>query len=210
MGTRMLQRRGTSAEWAAANPVLGDGELGLDRDTGVIKVGDGVTAWLTLTNIYRRFVDSVAKAGDTMTGLLIAPKLRVTGATAEVLIDDRDGTGQFSMYDNAGVLRFFSNGADRLSLTDTGDLNTSGTVSENGQRVYSPNNLQPITNPVAIVDAKGDLLVGTADNTVARVPVGNTDQVLVADPATASGVRWSTPATGASFGFAEVFLHGGS
>lgn len=48
MSTRMQQRRGLAAEWAAANTVLADGEIGIEKDTGVIKVGDGQTAWNTL------------------------------------------------------------------------------------------------------------------------------------------------------------------
>lgn len=42
---RFQLRRGTSTEWAAANPVLLEGEPGLDIDVGSIKYGDGVTAW---------------------------------------------------------------------------------------------------------------------------------------------------------------------
>ena len=38
-------RRGTSAEWASANPVLRSGEPGVDLDTGEFKIGDGVTQW---------------------------------------------------------------------------------------------------------------------------------------------------------------------
>jgi hypothetical protein len=38
-------RRGTSADWAAANPILAEGEPGVDIDTDGFKVGDGVTAW---------------------------------------------------------------------------------------------------------------------------------------------------------------------
>jgi|SRR5215211_5852724 len=45
MATRMQQRRSTSSEWAAANPVLADGEIGWEKDTGIIKMGDGVTLW---------------------------------------------------------------------------------------------------------------------------------------------------------------------
>ena len=43
MGTKMLQRRGTAADWASINPVLGEGELGFELDTGILKIGDGVT-----------------------------------------------------------------------------------------------------------------------------------------------------------------------
>jgi hypothetical protein len=41
-------RRGTSAEWAAANPVLAAGEPGVDLDTGDLKIGDGTTAWSSM------------------------------------------------------------------------------------------------------------------------------------------------------------------
>lgn len=45
---RFQFRRGTAAEWAAANPVLADGEPGVERDTGKQKIGDGVRAWNAL------------------------------------------------------------------------------------------------------------------------------------------------------------------
>jgi hypothetical protein len=44
-----------------------------------------------------------------------------------------------------------------------------------------------------LVDAKGDLIGASADNTPARVPVGADGQVLIADSSQASGVRWGTP-----------------
>lgn len=43
-----------------------------------------------------------------------------------------------------------------------------------------------------VMDAKGDLLVGTGADTYTILPVGTTGQTLVADPATSSGVKWST------------------
>jgi hypothetical protein len=41
-------RRGTSAVWAASNPVLHKGEPGLELDTGKFKIGDGYTLWSDL------------------------------------------------------------------------------------------------------------------------------------------------------------------
>lgn len=38
-------RRGDADEWADVNPVLDDGEPGIARDIGVLKLGDGVTPW---------------------------------------------------------------------------------------------------------------------------------------------------------------------
>ena len=40
------------------------------------------------------------------------------------------------------------------------------------------------------IDAKGDLILGTADNTIARVAVGSNGQVLTADSSASSGVKW--------------------
>ncbi len=52
----------------------------------------------------------------------------------------------------------------------------------------------------ALVDARGDLLVATADNTVARRGVGTDGQVLTADSTDATGVKWATPAAGGGSG----------
>jgi len=49
MATRMQQRRGTAAQWTAADPILAAGEIGFETDTSQFKMGDGVNAWSTLS-----------------------------------------------------------------------------------------------------------------------------------------------------------------
>jgi hypothetical protein len=46
-----------------------------------------------------------------------------------------------------------------------------------------------------LVDAKGDLLLGTAADTLARLGVGADGQILTADAAQAAGVKWAAPAS---------------
>ena len=41
-------RRDSSANWNSINPILAQGEFGLDLDTNKLKCGDGVTAWSNL------------------------------------------------------------------------------------------------------------------------------------------------------------------
>jgi hypothetical protein len=50
--------------------------------------------------------------------------------------------------------------------------------------------------PLTTINAKGDLLAGTADNAVTRVAVGANDTVLTADSSTASGVKWAAVSGG--------------
>ncbi len=58
---------------------------------------------------------------------------------------------------------------------------------------------------VSTIDAKGDLLVGTASDTIGRLAVGTDTYVLTADSSQASGIKWSAPAvSGATM--SDVFM----
>ena len=64
MANRIQLRRGGAQEWANSNPTLAQGELGIELDTGRFKIGDGVTAWNTLT--YERPVESTSNTANTL------------------------------------------------------------------------------------------------------------------------------------------------
>ena len=48
---RIQVRRGSATDWSGVNPILAAGELGVETDTRKIKVGDGSTAWNSLSYI---------------------------------------------------------------------------------------------------------------------------------------------------------------
>jgi hypothetical protein len=81
----ILLRRGTSTQWAAKNPVLGAGELGVDLSQGKMKLGDGVTAWNSLS-----FVTSGGGGGGggnswgSITGVLSSQ------ADLQLVLDDKE------------------------------------------------------------------------------------------------------------------------
>ena len=52
----------TDAEWSALNPVLADGEIGINRDGGRLKYGDGLTPWAGLPYLDESYARSVEVA----------------------------------------------------------------------------------------------------------------------------------------------------
>jgi hypothetical protein len=48
MPARIQKRRDTAANWTSVNPVLAQGEEGIELDTGKAKLGNGTTPWNTL------------------------------------------------------------------------------------------------------------------------------------------------------------------
>ena len=49
MSTVLIQnRRGTSTEWSAGNPILAAGEIGYETDSGKTKIGNGASQWSAL------------------------------------------------------------------------------------------------------------------------------------------------------------------
>ena len=61
-----------------------------------------------------------------------------------------------------------------------------------------------------LIDAKGDLIVGTAADTVSRLAVGTDGQVLTADSGEATGLKFATPASGGMTLISTTSLSGAS
>lgn len=51
MANQISIRRDTSANWSAVDPILKEGEMGFDKTSNKIKVGDGSTKWSALASL---------------------------------------------------------------------------------------------------------------------------------------------------------------
>jgi Major tropism determinant N-terminal domain len=49
MTVRIQHRRDTAANWTSNNPTLAQGEIGFETNTNLYKIGDGGTAWTSLS-----------------------------------------------------------------------------------------------------------------------------------------------------------------
>ncbi len=108
MANRIQLRRGGAQEWANANPTLAQGELGIELDTGRIKIGDGVTAWNTLR--YERPVESNTNTPNTLV--------------------QRDADGNFSAAIVTASL--IGNASTATRLDQTRQIQLSGDVTASG------------------------------------------------------------------------------
>lgn len=148
-------RHDTAANWTAKNPVLLDGELGVETDTTFFKIGDGATAWTSLKYVTSKSAvyDSVGRridtnylllSGGTLTGNLTAPSF-LTGSGAanyfqcqkfrgEVNADTYyhaidfgyKGHDQVDFYEYGGTWNFWKNTASSKGGTLVGSIRPDG------------------------------------------------------------------------------------
>jgi hypothetical protein len=150
------------------------------NDTDLVK--DGAAAIRTLGSS----VDTTTKALNPSTTL---GDIEYRSATANTNTRLPIGTTGQILSVVAGVPAWVAN--------DVGDITevAAGTGISGGGTSGSVT----ITNSMATaIDAKGDLIGGTGADTFSRLAVGANGTVLTADSAETTGLKWATPAGGAS------------
>ena len=86
-----------------------------------------------------------------------------------------------------------------LAVTNTfaaGTTIVAADMNTNFSDIESFVNSSPGLVQDSLVDAKGDLLAASADNTITRLGVGTDTYVLTADSTEATGIKWAAPTVG--------------
>ena len=68
MTSRMQQRRDTAANWTSNNPILAAGEIGFESDTSKMKIGNGSSAWSSLSYVSSGGTVTSVTGGTGLTG----------------------------------------------------------------------------------------------------------------------------------------------
>ena len=129
----------------------------------------------TSTDLVKDGATAIEALGDSIDASLLDLK---GGTTGQVLSKNSNTDMDFTwVTDAAGDITGVTAG------TGISGGGTSGTVT--------------VTNSMATaIDAKGDLIGGTGADTFARLAVGTNGQVLTADSAEATGLKWAAAASG--------------
>jgi hypothetical protein len=116
--------------------------------------------------------------------------------------------GQFAFTKDTNGLWYYD-GAAWVASGATGDI--EGVTAGVGISGGGTSGTVTITNSMATaIDAKGDLVAGTGADAFSRLAVGANGTVLTADSAAATGLNWTTPATGGYTQLASGSLSGAS
>ena len=173
--TRIKLRRATAAVWGNVNPVLALGEPGFEVDTNKLKIGNGTDAWATL---------DYASGGASV----------FVGTTAPVdpepnsLWWNSETGGLYILYGTTWVDASPAVAGPQGPQGIQGPVGPQGPQGEPGTPADSSALI-----PNSIIDAAGDLIVGSAADTPARLALGTNGQVLTSNGTTAT---WANPAVG--------------
>jgi hypothetical protein len=140
---------------------------------------------------------TVAGKGDQGTSSSISTWVK-TASGGETSLSGNDDNSQSLSYTIGQELVFINGtllkrGSDYTATNGTSITGLTALAANDVATVWTVNAFS-VTGAIAntIVDAKGDILVGTGADTPGRLAVGTNGQVLKADSTTGTGLAWGT------------------
>jgi hypothetical protein len=135
----------------------------------------------------KRFIDELELAVEAVEGSVDGPPFPDGGA----LVHDVNDSSKRMRIDAGAIAQ---SGLRVISMPNHDvDLASTGGTFAAASHTHTESDITDLGNYInsTVIDAKGDLIVGTADNAASRLAVGTDDYSLVADSSATEGIAWS-------------------
>lgn len=202
MAIQIQLRRGDAADWTATNPVLAEGEVGVEIDTLKLKVGNGVDNWNTLPYFGSAgTVTSVAMSVPT--GLQVSGSPITTSGTLGVTLQSGYSiptTASQTNWDTAYTDRLKWDGGSSGLTASTGRASLGATTV--GENLFTLTNPSAVTFPRFNADNTISALSDSAFRTAIGAGTGTVTSVTGTSPVASSG--GATPAISLASGYGDT------
>lgn len=145
----------------------------------------------------------VSTTGQAAGEALVSNGTTWAPSASPVVLDSRQVIAGTNMTGGGALTANVTLNVPTSSTTVVGavELATSAetTTGTDTARATTPAGVQAVRDlliPKSLVDAKGDILTATANDTPARLGVGTNGQVLTADSTQGTGIKWAAPSGG--------------
>jgi len=194
MATRMQQRRGTAAQWTAANPTLAAGEIGFETDTSKFKMGNGSSAWTALTYFasaselnaaIANLIDAAPGTLDTLNELAAAlgdDPAFFTNIAASIAgsINQHNGTTSVHGIANTALLATLANVATAKTEGETFTGTAITNHSNDTTQVHGIDDTAALARTTDVTTAIGNAVTGHSSDTTEVHGISNTANLVYA------------------------------
>jgi hypothetical protein len=196
----MQQRRGTAAQWTAANPILAAGEIGFATDTSKFKMGNGTSTWSQL-----EYFANAAELEQAITNVVgLAPE------TLNTLSEISDALG-----DNPDFLSALATNTrlDSAIVSQSAALTTATNYASGLLNTHVQNTLQvhgiPDTSLLAttahVATAKSEATTAAATDATSKAATAKSEAITAAGTAADTKISTAVAAlTSLSVGLGSV------
>jgi hypothetical protein len=135
MAVQIQWRRDTAANWTAVNPILAEGEMGLETDTGKVKLGNGGHAWNALPyfsgiNAASAGISSISSGplvfsnsngvSFGLSGSTITASVASAGGGIALSAGTQSASTGTVVFSNSNGISFGMNGSSRITASHNG------------------------------------------------------------------------------------------
>lgn len=158
--TQFQFRRGTAAQWTSTNPTLASGEFGYETDTGKAKIGNGTTAWNSLSYALTGANGTVTSitagtglSGGTITGsgTIAIDSTVVTLSGSQTLTNKTLTSPVISTITNTGTVTL-PTATDTLVARATSDTLTNKTINGSNNTITNISLTTGITGTLPVAN----------------------------------------------------------